>query len=246
MKVGVAILMLIGDVSMLRIFGAPLPVIAIDPVNQVSRTPVEGQYFGFDETHSDAMIGYTFYLHQAITVSQIGWFDSEQDGLSRPFRVGLWKDLSGATSWPFIDPRNSVQLLGNSATGITIPGGTLAPLNGVWRVVNLATPLTLQPGGYELAGLDSATRSDAIRYVLGGPSNPYLTIGAPVQSYSAETEGFHASDSFIAVSGLELGPMLFSNIPEPSSWGLLICGAGTLFLFRLMQRQRSALAVHRS
>jgi hypothetical protein len=241
MELAVAILMLISEGSMLRGIGAPSPVIAIDPINQVSRTPGEGQYFGFDEAHSDAMIGYTFYLHQPITVLQIGWFDSGQDGLSRPFRVGLWQDLSGATNWPYIDPRNSVQLLGNPANGITIPGGTLAPLNGVWRVVNLTTPLTLQPGGYELAGLDSSTTSDAIRYVLGGPSNPYLTIGAPVCCINSGPQGFHVSDYFIAVSGgLELGPMLFFNVPEPSSVALLVGGMGAVFLFKFVQRKRSA------
>jgi hypothetical protein len=161
------------------------------------------------------MIGYTFYLQKTITVTQVGWYDEGLDGLSRDFQVGLWQDLSGMLNWPYINPQNSVQLLGDPVLGITIPAGNSASLNGVWRVINLSSPLTLQPGGYELAGLDTTNTPDVIKYVLGGPSNAQVTIGAPVINYEADPLGFHASDSFIAVSGLELGPMLFLNSPPP-------------------------------
>jgi hypothetical protein len=211
-----AVFAMISLLSILSSLAASLPFININPSTQVvTNSPGAGQYLGFDETHANNMIGYTFYLQEAITVTQVGWYDEGQDGLSRNFQVGLWQDLSGMLNWPYISPQNSVQLLGDPVLGITIPAGNSASLNGVWRIVGLPSPLTLQPGGYELAGLDTTNTPDVIKYVLGGPSNPQVTIGAPVMNYEADPLGFHASGSFIALNGLELGPMLFLNSPPP-------------------------------
>ena len=199
--------------------GDSIPIININPATQVQQPPLPpgpGQYEGFNEAHGDGMVGWCFSLLQPITVSQVGWYDDGQDGLSRDFQVGLW---SGAT-----------QLLGSPTAGIVIPGGTQATLNGVWRVISLPAPLDLLPGDYVLGGLDSATTPDVIKFVVtvGHENDPSLTgsrltIGAYFEGVFGGP-GFHRPTVFGLNSGLELGPMLFINVPEPST--LVLLGLG--------------------
>ena len=195
-------------------------------------------YFGFHEAHGNGMVGWTFSLNQTETISQVGWYDYGQDGLSRNYKMGLWQGLSGSDLWQaFSTGSNPTQLLGTvSSPGITILGGTSAPLNGPYRVYNLPIPITLQPGNYELGGLDTATTTDAIQYVfsdMGGyqSSNPNLTIGAffyaagPGNDTVTSLQATYNS-SFYLANGLELGPMLFvQNVPEPSVASLVLIGA---------------------
>lgn len=164
------------------------------------------------------MVGWDFSLLQPITVTQVGWYDDGENGLSRDFQVGLW---------------GSTQLLGDPDSGLIIPAGTNAALNGSWRVVDLSTPLDLQPGYYTLGGLDSVTTPDVIKYFLTtnfpGESDPTLTgsrltiggffYGGITQVF--EPPGFHRPTIRYLTYGLEMGPMLFFNVPEPGT-GLLV------------------------
>src|ERR1039457_7069885 len=56
-------------------------------------------YYGFHEVHGNGMVGWTFSLNQAVTISQVGWYDYGQDGLSRNYTIGLWQSLSGSDLW---------------------------------------------------------------------------------------------------------------------------------------------------
>ena len=206
-------------------------IVNINPSTQINlgSSPLQpGQIaYGFHEAHGNGLIGWGFNALQPVTVSQVGWYDDGQDGLSRPFTVGLWAGLGSST-----------QLLGTD--GITIPASTSAALNGVWRVVDLATPLTLQPGFYVLGGLDTATTADPIIYgATGGslPTDPSLTggrvtFGAYFWSTSGGQNGFidpPVGTAFPLNYGIELGPMLFISVPEPTSFVMLaIAGAALL------------------
>jgi hypothetical protein len=192
------------------------------------------------EQHGNGMIGYTFTLKQSVTVTQIGWYDAQGNGLSRSFQVGLWKDLTGGL---FSPGSPTSQLLGSGNSGINIPGGTAAVLNGVWRMFDLTTPLILDPGSYQIGGLDTASTTDAIVYISQNFANELLTnsnANPGTFFYSATTStdpGFHVTDSnhFYLAGGFELGPMLFI-VPEPS--GVLLTAAGATGM--LLRRRRVA------
>src|SRR5215471_8623259 len=89
-----------------RVCAQSIPLVSINPSSQVADPPGPGQYFGFNEAHEDGMLGWGFTLLQPVTVTQIGFYDEGQDGLSRACQVGLW----GAAG----------QLLGQPTAGITI------------------------------------------------------------------------------------------------------------------------------
>ena len=113
-----------------------VPIVNVDPSTQ-----------GQNVYHWGGMVGWTFSVQQAVIVKQVGFYDEVRDGLSRPFQIGLWQDLTGH----YFDSSDTItKLLGTPTGGIKIPAGTGASLNGVRRVVDLAAPLTLQPGDYEV------------------------------------------------------------------------------------------------
>lgn len=190
-------------------------------------------FFG-GEAHGNGMIGYTFMVMKSVTVTQVGWYDAQANGLSRAFQVGLWRDLTGGN---FSPGSSTSQLLGSSSTGISIPGGTNAVLNGVWRVVELESPLVLEPGSYQIGGLDTANTIDQITYVyvVGDMlSNNNAWVGQFFYSgTTSSAPGFHVTDSnhFYLAGGVELGPMLFI-VPEPSALFLSAIGLGGLLSIR--------------
>jgi hypothetical protein len=177
----------------------------------------------FEEAHGNGMVGWVFEVHSTIRINQVGWYDDGLDGLSRPFQVGLWRDSSGSN---FSASSNPTPLLG--ANGITIAGGTSAPLNGIYRVVNLPGPIDLVPGQYQLAGLDTAATTDAIKFQAIYPwapdyPDPRRSIGQFFWAHGFDPNtSFHATrnDYFYLAWGLEVGPMVF-EVPEPSAGAVL-------------------------
>jgi PEP-CTERM motif len=194
--------------------------------------PGSAPYGSGDEVYYGGLIGWTFYLTQPVTVNGIGWYDAGLDGLSHAHEIGIWKDQSGRTQWPFVDPSNSVLTL-----SATVPAGTAAPLDGSWRKLDFNASITLEPGGYEIAGTDYLNSRDAVRFVLENPGfgtsllpDPRLEVGAPaVYGRYVSEPGFNPPGGYVAVYGAELGPMFFiESVPEPSTitlWlgGLCLC-----------------------
>lgn len=189
-----------------------------------------------NEVHGNGMIGWTFSVTSATTITQIGWYDDGGDGLSRDFQVGLWRAQSGTFNTGDV----AVPMLG--AEGVVIPAGTGTSYNGLYRYIDLPTALVLQPGFYQIGGLDTATTSDPIKYFFGenltpGPGGNSQSFNLPGLNYysffyTAQTSGDPTfrpvtSSEFYLATGLELGPMIFA-IPEPSA--LMLAGAGGLLL----------------
>jgi hypothetical protein len=134
---------------------SPAPIVNIHP-----STDVPKPFPGFDEAHGDGMVGWNFQLLVPFTITQVGWYDQDADGLSRAFQVGLWQTDPGLP--PFWGWHGS-SMIGDPDKGLTIPTTTNAALVGVWRVVDLTEPLPLQPGFYQLGGLESRGTADVIK-----------------------------------------------------------------------------------
>ncbi len=201
------------------------PIISVDPATQYS----------FNETHGNGMVGWVFNLQQPVTVNQVGWYDDGQDGLSRGFQIGLWQDLTGTADsilvYCHFQASSPYSIIGDPIHGITIPAGTTASLNGAYRVVNLPSPMNLAPGNYELGGLDTASTTDPIRYLLGQYQSPVAEMTQGPFFYADpvfQNTTFGSTEWLYLANGLELGPMLFTAVPEPNTLGLLIMGG--LFL----------------
>jgi hypothetical protein len=201
--------------------------------------PTDTGIGGFDEGHGNGMVGWVFTVQTPVTVTAVGWYDDGADGLSRAFQVGLWQDLNGY----FAPGSNPKQLLGNPVSGLTIPAGTAAPLQDSFRTVSLASPLTLQPGNYELAGLDSAATTDPIKYdelSYNPPSiNGISNDGFFYAGMSSPTFAMTDSNDFYLAWGLELGPMLFTSIPEPADYAALM-GLGALGIVAIRRRHQGS------
>ncbi|MCW1886928.1 hypothetical protein OKA04_19465 [Luteolibacter flavescens] len=187
------------------------------------------------EAHGDGMVGFTFQVLTTVTVTSVGWYDHDADGLSQAYQVGLWSSSTG------FQPGQPVEaLLGTS--GVTIPAA--GTLEGSWRVLELSTALVLQPGvSYQLAGLDSAASTDPIRYisqVADEYSNEFTSVGQFFYHATGTPSefGVTTNDRFYLASGFQLGPMLFTNVPEPSSCALAAIGLTAVLL---RNRQQSVI-----
>lgn len=231
-------------VAVLSVFRS-LPAGAASPIVSIPQAAWDFYGAGLgSEIHGDGMVGWTFHVSNPVTVTQVGWHDRGGDGLSRGFQVGLWQAISGG----FSTSSSVVELLGTGGAGLVIPGGTAAILNGYFRVVDLAVPIVLQPGTYQIAGLDTATTPDPITYMWDGGigiyNTPDVSVGAffygnmTGSGYPPMPSGFTWVDNshFYLASGLEMGPMLFV-VPEPSSPILIMFGLAMVLSRRSVDRQ---------
>lgn len=224
---------LVGMLTGMFLYAGSTASVAAPPIIQINpSTDVPNPYWGFDEQHGDGMIGWTFQLLVPFTVTQVGWYDKNTtNGLSRAFQVGLWKGLGSDADPGTPHSIVSSSLIGDPTNGLIIPAGTNASLLGVWRGVDVE-PLTLQPGFYELGGLDTSETTDVIEYVEAGnpglsdlppPGSP-LVIGAFFYAFSWVHTNFGPAppSDYYLLWGLELGPMLFGTNAPPTGSGLSI------------------------
>ena len=92
-------------------------------------------------TNQNQTIGWAFDVLTPITVTRMTWFDDLQDGLDVQHEVGIW------------DPGGNLI----SSTNVIIPAGAAAPLDGIWRTVDIQpTPLPAGTG-----------------YIVGGYNGPH-------------------------------------------------------------------------
>lgn len=162
----------------------------------------------------------------------MAWYDTSRDGLSHSHPVGIWKDTTGLTEWPYING-------GTLITSAMIPAGVTAELSGPWRRVPIA-PLVLDVGGYSIGGQNNSQSVDDMVYLANpGPSvvDPHVILGAFDYNIGG-LDGFHPPGTppsgWYLYWGAELGPMLFLEpVPEPGAAQLLAIACGILFSLRL-------------
>jgi len=178
---------------------------------------------GGNANNGNQSVGWQFDVLSSLTVTGLGWFDENVDGLAVAHRVGIW-DPTGA-------------LLASAV----VPAGTTAPLDGQFRTVAIS-PITLTVGnGYIVGGENFATNTERLASNVTQTVNPSIRyIDA---TFSLIGSGFERPTNFsVATTGF-YGPS-FSIIPEPSSFVLLGLGLPALFVGRWFgSRQRVVTSV---
>lgn len=171
------------------------------------------------------MLGWEFTVTQTVTVTQLGWMDWGLDGLVAAHQIGIWQTSDS-------------QLLASE----TVPAGTSATLVDQFRVIDLSTPLPLQPGvTYRIAGFDP------------GSSDPHVWDAALSGYPSIEVTGFTIDSRINLGAGLAIGPAVggfsypgstigdsrsallgptftLAQVPEPSIAWLTLLGVVALTL----------------
>ncbi len=163
-------------------------------------------------------LGYSFMVNSQITVTGLGVFDDNSDGLNVSHDVGLW-DSSG-----------------NLLTWTTVGAGTVAPLNGYYRMATISG-YTLTAGNIYYVGSVNGIDND------GWLQDPSTLVAAPQITYLSRQYEFSGGGLVfpdLAGSGttgyfggnFEFGT---SSVPEPGS--LLMLGSGVLAAAGALRRK---------
>ena len=156
-------------------------------------------------------IGFDFTVgSQSLLVSDLGMFDFNGDGLANFHAVRLW-DMNS-----------------NLLANITIPAGTDALLLNDFRYEPLTNEVMLAAGGKYILGVSFASA-----FAPGDPDRSYVSDSAAIFDADIipgrERESGPISSLPPAVIASPFGPVpgpnaLFTVVPEPSFFGLLMAG----------------------
>lgn len=167
-------------------------------------------------TTSNRTLGWSFTANQNISVTHLGVWDEDADGLVGSHRVGIW--TSGGT------PLGDVTV----SAGTTSPASGPSINDGQVRYEALGTPIALSSGVNYVIG---ALYDDDDALIYDGSSITTATEITWITSHvNAEEDGFSFPGAYLAREGY-LGPS-FVFVPEPASLALLGFGGLTLLLRR--------------
>jgi hypothetical protein len=196
----------------MALFGFPVSLRADIIAYHVNGDTVGSQEFG-------GQLGMDFIVNQTVFITQLGAFDSGQDGFNLPITVNVWKRLDGGT--PDIPGDDS----GDQILATTVFSGLEGTLVGGNRFKLLPDALELPPGAYTISGSGygagepngnvNGPASDAksvnngnglltfvgsARYGVGDATTfPDVPDGGPVNRYSSGT--FQYTDDLDRVVG---------------------------------------------
>ena len=182
---------------------------------------------------SNRMLGWQFTVNTPVTVTDIGWFDWGQNGLSLSKQIGIW-DTLGETL----------------VASVTVPSGTGATLSDHFRYVTLGSPVGLLSGHtYRIAGYDVGSGGDPHVWdaFLGGYSGVEVTsftADSRISLATGEAIGYFASGFEYPTTligdarQVEMGPnMILAAIPEPPAAALAAAGMGLVLAMRRRRKQ---------
>jgi hypothetical protein len=166
-------------------------------------------------------VGWEFDVLNTITVTSLGWYDQNSDGLLLAHTVGIW-DSSG-----------------NLLTSVLVAQGTTDPLVGLFRTAAI-TPIVLTPGtNYIVGGQEFSTDNEQ----LFGPAST-------TDSRIAFDKGEHSNaDNLFELPTIPTGnpnccwgPSFSvdaaANVPEPSGVSALLA-AGVLAMLVARRTRRA-------
>lgn len=165
-------------------------------------------------TDQETTFGWSFTLSSPLFVTDLGYFDFQNDGLTDAHPVAIWTSAGGA---PILTA--------------TVPAGASSSLIDGVRYVAI-TPTFLPAGTYIIGGY-SPNFSDSVAIenasINAAPGIAYngsrSAQGAGLMFPSGNTQGYANGD---------FGPNFqFAPVPEPSAVALLLLGgAGTLAVWK--------------
>jgi len=163
-------------------------------------------------------LGYSFLVNSPITVTGLGVFDDNSDGLNVSHDVGLW-DASG-----------------NLLASTTVAAGTVAPLNGFYRMASISG-VSLTAGNIYYVGSVNGIDND------GWLQDPSSLVAAPEITYLSRQYEFSGGGLVFpdlvgsGSTGYFGGNFEFgtSTVPEPGS--LLMLGSGVLAVAGAFRRK---------
>jgi hypothetical protein len=178
-------------------------------------------------------VGVRFDVNVPISVSALGIFDSNQDGIAAGPLTPLTADLYLLTA-PFVDPSLGVLVASQTFDSVS-PGA----LDARYRFKSI-TPLILVPGRYVLAGY-GWTATDLEHNCNNGGICETFNNGGGVLTYvdspfggSADPPGVIPTNTTGATTNyFSAANMQFTVVPEPSTWLLFATvGVGLLVGYR--------------
>jgi hypothetical protein len=164
------------------------------------------------DTDGPFTVGFRFRVLQPISITSVGVFDHEENGLINPHVVGLWT----------VD--------GSDLMSVTIPAGTTVPLIDRFRYQSIA-PRTLPAGGeYIIAGSNFGQTSDHYLAHLGVlPGSSCVELFGSREMYTpAGGLQFPTVNSGHSMPSLFGANFRFMPVPERSSSVLIGVAVATL------------------
>jgi hypothetical protein len=159
-------------------------------------------------------LGFSFTVASAQTITALGIFDDNGDGLNGAANVGLW-DSSG-----------------NLLASAVVPAGTAGALDGLFRYASIS-PFGLTPGAtYYVGGYEPDDNASSLNTFQGGSGfyNPAVTVIE--DQYSDFDYAFSFPDTSEGAAGgawlganFELGS---AAVPEPAPWAVMLLGVGVV------------------
>lgn len=169
------------------------------------------------ESFSDT-IGWAFTLSSPVLVTELGYYDSGDNGLVTAHEVAIW--TNGGV----------LQLQA------TVPSGTSGTLMDTFRYISI-TPVFLPAGNYVIGGFSPGNSDLYGASVSSLTTAPQIVYGGP-RFRVGPTLTFPDVIDFSHDTG-EFGPNFQFAVPEPSSLVLLTLGAilGAIFFIRNPKRK---------
>jgi len=198
--------------------GASVPTLAMNMTNTGANSG----------SGPNVMIGWRFSTASAISVSELGFWDDQADGLGESHQVGIWSTAGAGTS-------------ADALVSATVLSGTADALHpGSFFRVAQVTPTNLPAGDYVIGGLLSGSQVDPYKDtadVSGFATASGITYTE--RRFIGSTTGFSRPDN--TGSGLgEFGPnfAFTTPIPEPSSMAVTAFALTGLTARGLRRRQQ--------
>jgi hypothetical protein len=166
---------------------------------------------GFQNSNygSNITLGWGFDLLNAVTVTDLGYFDGN-GGLTDAHPVGIWNSI------------------GSLLAQATVPSGDTATLVSEFRFVPIV-PVVLGPGAYSIGGYANSTSPDEFRFEVSslttiaglsfGPANLYTkadSLTRPTTKADAFSQDGYFGPNFEVSSP--------TSVPEPDGIGASLIG----------------------